>query len=98
VNAALFGYIGAVTPDALQGRVMSVLFTGAMSMASISPLLAGVFYEAFGAKGTVYAFTAVTAVSAVGATASRVLWSMSGKPAEESARAAAAAVPEAAAV
>jgi MFS family permease len=97
VNAALFGYIGAVTPDALQGRVMSVLLTGAMSMASLSPLLAGVFYETLGARGTVYGFAAVTAVSAVGATASRVLRSMSGKPADESARAAAAVLEAAAA-
>ena len=61
----MFGYIAAVTPDELQGRVMSVLFTAAMSLASIAPLLAGLLYEALGARGTVLAFAGILAVAAV---------------------------------
>lgn len=93
-NAALFGYLAAVTPDAMQGRVISVLFTAAMSMASLAPLLAGVFYESFGARGTVLGFTVATAISAIVATKSGVIRAMSGKPSEEAANAAPAAASE----
>jgi MFS family permease len=89
-NAALFGYLAAVTPDALQGRVISVLLAAATSMASFAPLLAGVLYESFGAQGTVLGFTVATAISAVVATRSAVIRSMSGKPGQEAARAAVA--------
>lgn len=87
-NAALFGYLAAVTPDAMQGRVISVLLTAATSMASLAPLLAGVLYESFGARGTVLGFTVATAISAIVATKSGVIRAMSGKPGEEAARAA----------
>lgn len=90
-NAALFGYLAAVTPDEMQGRVISVLLTAATSMASLAPLLAGVLYESFGARGTVLGFTAATVVSAAVATRSAVIRAMAGKPGEEAARAARAA-------
>ena len=35
-NAALFGYQAAITPDRLQGRVISVIFLAAMSLSSLA--------------------------------------------------------------
>ncbi len=69
-NSAMFGYLAAVTPDEMQGRVMSVMFTAAMSLASIAPLLAGVFYDSLGPRGTVLAFAGIMAVAAVTASVS----------------------------
>ncbi len=75
-NAALFGYVAAVTPDEMQGRVMSVIFTAAMSLASVAPLAAGAFYEILGPEGTVLAFAGIMAIAAVIATTSRGIRSM----------------------
>ena len=47
-NAALFGYQAAITPDRLQGRVLSVIFLAAMSVSAAAPLLAGVFVTRLG--------------------------------------------------
>ncbi|WP_051366442.1 MFS transporter [Hamadaea tsunoensis] len=70
-NAALFGYQAAVTPDRLQGRVMSVIMLLAMSLASLASLLGGLFVQWWGGPGTVLAFGAILAVSAVAATFSK---------------------------
>jgi MFS family permease len=75
-NSALFGYVAAVTPDELQGRVMSVVFTAAMSLSSVAPLIAGVLVATVGAVGTVLAFAGVMAVAAAIATASRGIRTM----------------------
>jgi MFS family permease len=64
-NAAMFGYQAAVTPDELQGRVMSVIFTAALSLQSVAPLLAGVLYAWIGAQGTILVFAGCIVVGAV---------------------------------
>jgi len=68
VNAALFGYQAAVTPDRLQGRVMSVIIMAAMSLASIGALLAGALVHWWGGPATVLTFSAILMISAFAAT------------------------------
>ncbi|ASW54083.1 MFS transporter [Plantactinospora sp. KBS50] len=75
-NAALFGYQAAITPDRLQGRVVSVIIFAASSMASTSPLLAGLLIEHVGGPATLMVFAALVAVSALTATISRGIRSM----------------------
>jgi MFS family permease len=75
-NAAMFGYLAVVTPDEMQGRVMSVVFTAAMSLASIAPLIAGVLFTTLGATGTVLAFAGIMAFAAVTATVSKGIRTM----------------------
>ncbi len=72
LNSMLFGYQAAVTPDRLQGRVISVIFTGIMSVATISALLAGAFVHWWGGPSTVLAFAAIMSISALGATFGRI--------------------------
>lgn len=75
-NAALFGYQAAVTPDRLQGRVISVVFFAATSLASLAPLMAGAFYVWLGSYGTVLAFAGILGMSAVMVTVSKGIRSM----------------------
>jgi hypothetical protein len=70
-NAALFGHQAAITPDRLQGRVVSVVIVVATSVASAAPLLAGVMITAWGSSASVLVFAAAVAGSAVAATVSR---------------------------
>jgi Transmembrane secretion effector len=63
-NAALFGYQAAITPDRLQGRVLSVIFLAAMSVAAAAPLLAGVFVTAWGGRTAALIFAASVVVAA----------------------------------
>ncbi|MGX6604905.1 MFS transporter [Micromonosporaceae bacterium Da 78-11] len=67
-NAALFGYQAAITPDRLQGRVVSVIITVAMSASAAAPVLAGVFVTAWGGPTAILLFTAVVSVAAFTAT------------------------------
>jgi hypothetical protein len=75
-NAALFGHQAAITPDRLQGRVVSVVVVVATSVASAAPLLAGLMITAWGSPASVLVFAAAVAGSAVAATVSRGLRSM----------------------
>ncbi|NUT35635.1 MAG: MFS transporter [Hamadaea sp.] len=70
-NAALFGYQASVTPDRLQGRVMSVIFLAAMSLSSVSALLGGSLVHLIGGPATVLAFAGIMGVAALAATFSR---------------------------
>jgi MFS family permease len=70
-NAALFGHQAAITPDRLQGRVVSVIIVVATSVASAAPLLAGVMITAWGSPVSVLVFAAAVAGAAVAATVSR---------------------------
>jgi MFS family permease len=65
LNAGLFGYVAAVTPDRLQGRVSSALMTAAMGLAALSPLVAGLLVAHVGGPGTVLVFVGCMAVAAV---------------------------------
>jgi len=82
-NAALFGYQAAITPDRLQGRVLSVIFLAAMSASAAAPLLAGVFVTAWGSSTTILIFAAAVAVSALTATLAAGIRTM--RPIEEAA-------------
>jgi predicted MFS family arabinose efflux permease len=69
-NAALIGYQTAITPDRLQGRVLSVIFLAAMSAAAAAPLLAGLMVTAFGSTVTVLLFAASVSAGALTASLS----------------------------
>jgi MFS family permease len=66
-NAALFGYQMAITPDRLQGRVVSVIMVAATSMAALAPVAAGFLVAAFGAPVAILCFAAAVTVSAFAA-------------------------------
>jgi MFS family permease len=70
-NSALLGYQAAVTPDRLQGRVVSVILTGAMGLAAAAPLFAGAMVDFFGPPVAVLAFAGVMACAAIAATLSK---------------------------
>ncbi|MEV6495552.1 MFS transporter, partial [Actinoplanes sp. NPDC051633] len=81
-NAALFGHQAAITPDRLQGRVVSVVITVATSVAAAAPLLAGTLITAWGSSVSILFFAAAVAISAVAASVSRSIRSM--RPVAES--------------
>ncbi|MBU2665721.1 MFS transporter [Actinoplanes bogorensis] len=81
-NAALFGYQAAITPDRLQGRVLSVIFMVAMSAAAAAPLLAGVFVTLWNPTVSVLLFATAVSSSALVATFSPAIREM--RPLEES--------------
>ncbi|MCU7723508.1 MFS transporter [Actinoplanes sp. KI2] len=80
-NAALFGYQAAITPDHLQGRVLSVIFLAAMSASAAAPLLSGVFVTAWGSSRTILVFAASVALAALTATLAAGIRTM--RPLEE---------------
>ncbi|MGC4808255.1 MFS transporter [Micromonospora sp. DT233] len=67
-NAVLFGYQAEITPDRLQGRVVSVIFLAATSAAALAPGLAGLLLAHFSTGTAMLVFPALVAVSAVTAT------------------------------
>ncbi|MFD9096948.1 MFS transporter [Streptomyces collinus] len=75
-NAALFGYQAAITPDHLQGRVISVVLLVATSAAALAPGLAGLLLAHLTSATTMLAFSLIVAVSAVAATFSTGIKSM----------------------
>ncbi|MFG2602565.1 MFS transporter [Streptomyces sp. NPDC048514] len=70
-NAALFGHQAAVTPDALQGRVVSVILLAAGSAAALAPTLAGALLGRWSGGTAMLAFAALVGVAAVAASCSR---------------------------
>ncbi|GAA2597430.1 MFS transporter [Winogradskya consettensis] len=67
-NAALFGYQAAITPDRLQGRVVSVILLAAMSAAAAAPILSGVLVSWWGSAPAILFFALTVAGSAIAAT------------------------------
>jgi MFS family permease len=67
-NAALFGFQAAITPDHLQGRVISIVMVVATSLAAAAPLLAGAVLSIWPAPAAILVFAAAVAVSALTAT------------------------------
>ncbi|WP_250008011.1 MFS transporter [Actinoplanes sp. M2I2] len=67
-NAALFGYQAAITPDRLQGRVISVIMVAATSLAASAPLVAGALLAWQGPTTAILFFAAAVAASALTAT------------------------------
>ncbi len=80
-NAALFGHQAAITPDRLQGRVVSVIIVVATSVSAVAPLLAGALITLIRSPATILVFSAVVAGSAVAATLSRGIRAMDPAPA-----------------
>ena len=70
-NAALFGHQAAITPDRLQGRVVSVIIVVATSVAAAAPLIAGALITLWSPPASVLVFAATVAGAAVAATVSR---------------------------
>jgi MFS family permease len=81
INAALFGYQAAITPDRLQGRVMSIVFMVALSLATFAPIAAGFSVGWLGGPGTVLVFAGSLAVAALVTTVSNGMRQM--RPIEE---------------
>ncbi|MDF3293279.1 MFS transporter [Streptomyces silvisoli] len=79
-NAALFGYQSAITPDRLQGRVVSVVLLSATSAASLAPGLAGLLLTRFPTAMAMLVFPLLVVVAAVTATFSSGIRSMSAGP------------------
>ncbi|MFE9450992.1 MFS transporter [Streptomyces sp. NPDC006739] len=79
-NASLFGYQAAVTPDRLQGRVVSVLLLAATSAAALAPALAGFLLARFGGGTGMLVFPLLVTAAAVAATCSRGIRSMADRP------------------
>ncbi|GAA2464716.1 MFS transporter [Winogradskya humida] len=72
-NAALFGHQAAITPDRLQGRVVSVIIVLATSIAAAAPLLAGVLITALGPATTVLTFASLVICAAIAASTTAAL-------------------------
>ncbi|MER5705312.1 MFS transporter [Micromonospora sp. NPDC002296] len=79
-NAVLFGYQATITPDRLQGRVVSVMFLAATSAAALAPGLAGLLLAQFSSGTAMLIFPALVAVSAVTATFSTGIRTMHAEP------------------
>lgn len=67
-NAALFGYQAAITPDHLQGRVLSVIFMAAMSASAAAPALAGLIVAHVSSAAAVLFFAGSVSIAALTAT------------------------------
>jgi MFS family permease len=76
INSALFGYQAALTPDRLQGRVVSIVMLAALSLSAFAPILAGVTVDRLGGPSAVLVFAAVLSVGAMVATFSKGVRSM----------------------
>jgi MFS family permease len=75
-NAALIGYQTAITPDRLQGRVVSVIFLVGTSVSAAAPALAGLLIAVWGSATAVLAFAAMVVGSAIAATVGRGIRTM----------------------
>jgi hypothetical protein len=76
INAALFAYRVAITPDAMQGRVQSANGMIAMGLTPIGPLLGGALIELWGGRAAFAGLATLLVVAAVIATLSRGIRTM----------------------
>ncbi|MFF8726763.1 MFS transporter [Streptomyces sp. NPDC015171] len=76
-NAALFAHQAAVTPDHLQGRVVSAVLLAAGSAAALAPALAGALLARWSPAPAMLVFPLLVTVAAVTATFSKGIRSMS---------------------
>lgn len=65
VNAALFGYQIAITPDAMQGRVDSTISLLAMGLQPLAPLAGGLLVATLDGRWAFVGFAAVLALAAL---------------------------------
>ncbi|MBB5928536.1 MFS transporter [Streptomyces echinatus] len=75
-NAALFGHQAAVTPDHLQGRVVSGVLLAAGSAAALAPALAGALLARWSPAPAMLVFPLLVTAAAVTATLSKGLRTM----------------------
>ncbi|MEV7753607.1 MFS transporter [Streptomyces griseofuscus] len=76
-NATLFGHQAAVTPDHLQGRVVSGVLLAAGSAAALAPVLGGALLAHWSPGPAMLVFPALVVVAAVTATVSKGIRTMS---------------------
>lgn len=76
LNATVFAYQIAITPDAMQGRVDNTIGMLAQGLSPLGPLLAGALIEAADARLAFAASAAILAIAATLATGSRGIRSM----------------------
>ncbi|MCL2516610.1 MAG: MFS transporter, partial [Microbacteriaceae bacterium] len=65
VNSGIGGYVAAIVPDALQGRVNSVSSLGYLAVAPIAPVIAGAVLAHLGIQPTLWIFAAGLAAGVV---------------------------------
>lgn len=75
-NAGISSYRVAQTPDALQGRVVSAMQFGSMSVMPVAPLLGGWLLGEVGGSHTIAALVALSAAAALIPTLSRAIRSV----------------------
>jgi hypothetical protein len=66
VNSGVLGYIAAIVPDELQGRVTSATSLGYLAVAPIAPVIAGALLAQLGIVATLWLFAAALAAGVVG--------------------------------
>lgn len=66
VNSGIGGYVAAIVPDELQGRVNSVSSLGYLAVGPISPVVAGALLAQLGVVPTLWIFSCALAVGVVG--------------------------------
>lgn len=71
LNATVFAYQIAITPDSMQGRVDNTIGMLAQGLSPLGPLVAGVLTERWNGAVTLAGFAAVLGIAAVVATASK---------------------------
>ncbi|MFE5311159.1 MFS transporter [Isoptericola sp. NPDC056605] len=74
VNAAMAGYIAAITPGEMQGRLASVLGLSGVAAMPLAPLVAGVLLDAGGIGVVLWVLVALLAVTTVALGLVRSLW------------------------
>jgi hypothetical protein len=80
VNAALFGHQAAITPDRLQGRVVSMVFLVATSVQAVAPLVAGLLIASWGSPVAIVVLASSVVAAALAATVSRGIRTMQPAP------------------
>ncbi|AYG03336.1 MFS transporter [Gryllotalpicola protaetiae] len=66
VNSGIGGYVTAIVPDELQGRVNSVSSLGYLAVAPLAPVVAGALLAQLGIVPTLWIFSAALAAGVVG--------------------------------
>jgi MFS family permease len=68
VNAGIGGYVAAIVPDALQGRVSSVSSLGYLAVAPLAPVVASLLLAHAGIVPALWIFAAALAAGVIGIT------------------------------
>lgn len=74
LNAGMLGYVAAITPDALQGRLNSALSLTWLLSAPVAPVVGSQLLAAFGIGPTLWAFAALLLLTTVAISLVRPLW------------------------